>query len=58
MAKYDPAKFNTDPKHQEQRDFLDAINEASIDRILKKKKAAAPPEDVNVFDELFGTKED
>ena len=52
---FDPTKFNTDPKHQEQRDFLDAIVEASAKRLIeKKKKEKKPKEDTNFFDELFG----
>jgi len=45
MAKFDPAKFNSDPKHQEERDFLDAVVEASAGRLLAKKKKENPDDD-------------
>jgi len=59
MAKFDPTKFNTDPKHQEERDFLDAITEESVKRIAAKKKKENPAsDDANFFDKLFGGKDD
>lgn len=45
---FDPKKFNTDPKHQEQREFLDAIVEASAMRLLEKKKKEKAPEDEGI----------
>jgi hypothetical protein len=56
MAKFDPAKFNTDPKHQEERDFLDAIVEESAKRLNKKAKEKNPPDEgiSNFFDFLKG----
>jgi hypothetical protein len=45
VGKFDPAKFNTDPKHQEERDFLDAIVEESAKRISKKLKEKTPPDE-------------
>lgn len=56
MPKFDPAKFNTDPKHQEERDFLDAIVEQSARRIAEKLKKEKP-EDTGLggfFDFLKG----
>lgn len=58
MAKFDPEKFNTDPKHQEERDFLDKIVEASAKRIADKlKKEKKQPDDEGIggfFDFLKG----
>lgn len=45
MAKFDPAKFNTDPKHAEDREFLDSIVEESAKRLLAKKKKENPDEE-------------
>lgn len=42
---FDPNKFNTDPKHQEQRDFLDSIVEASAKRLMDKRKKEKKPDD-------------
>ena len=53
QGKFDVNAFNTDPKHQEQREFLDSIVEASARRIHDKKKKASP-EEVNIFDSVFG----
>lgn len=55
MAKFDPSKFNTDPKHQEERDFLDAIVEASAQRISDRKRKEKKPEEANFFDKLFSS---
>ena len=52
MAQFDPNKFNTDPKHQEQRDFLDSLVEASAKRLLEKKKKENP-KDESPFGGLF-----
>lgn len=54
QGKFDVNAFNTDPKHAEQRDFLDSIVESSARRIHEKAKKAKKPEDVNVFDTVFG----
>lgn len=58
MAKFDPQVFNTDPKHQEQRDFLDAIVEGSArrlaERIKKEKDKGGNKDEENPFDALFG----
>lgn len=45
MPKFDPAKFNSDPKHAEDREFLDAIVEASATRLLEKHKKTKPAEE-------------
>jgi len=48
MPKFDPNAFNTDPKHAEQRDFLDSIVEASAKRLLEKQKKAKPQDDSGI----------
>lgn len=58
MAKFDPKLFNTDPKYQEQRDFLDAINEESMKRVIAKRKKENPEEPENIFDIIFGGKKE
>lgn len=50
--KFDPKAFNTDPKHEQDRMEFDALIEGSFERILKKRKESATPEDENVFDAL------
>lgn len=53
MAKFDPAKFNTDPKHQEQRDFLDAITLESIKRIKAKMQKEKPEDEDGGLGDFF-----
>ena len=54
MAQFDLNKFNTDPKHQEQRDFLDGIVEASAKRLYERAKKSEKKEEANMFDAVFG----
>lgn len=55
--KFDANLFNTDPKHAEQREFLDAINEASMQRIVARKKKENPEDDAwDFFDFLKPSK--
>mgnify|MGYP001259412869 CR=1 FL=1 len=54
QGKFDVNAFNTDPKHAEQREFLDSIVESSAKRIHEKNKKAGKKEDVNIFDSVFG----
>jgi hypothetical protein len=57
MPKFDPAKFNADPKHQEERDFLDAIVLESAKRIRAKIDKEKPADDGGLggfFDFLKG----
>lgn len=55
MPKIDPDKFNTDPKHDQDRKDFDKMIEGSINRIAeeKKKKNPVPPEDKGFFDDLI-----
>lgn len=59
MARIDPKTFNSDPKHEKDREDFDAMVDASIARVLEKKKKENPPKDANLFDEIaewFGGK--
>lgn len=51
MGKLDVNAFNTDPKHQEQRETLDAMVEGSVKRLVAKKKKA-DPEEKSIFDDF------
>lgn len=61
MARIDPKVFNTDPKHEKDREEFDSLVDASVARLLEKKKKDNPPkpENENIFDALadwFGGK--
>lgn len=55
--KFDRVKFNTDPKHEAERNQFDEMIEDSFTRIAAKKKASKP-DDENIFDgfirKMFG----
>lgn len=43
MPKFDREKFNTDPKHEEERTQFDAMVEDAAKRIAAKRKPNDPP---------------
>lgn len=43
MPKFDREKFNTDPKHEQERADFDAMLEDSLKRISEKTKKNNPP---------------
>lgn len=54
-----PEEFNTDPKFEDERGVFDSLVEASLTRVIEKKKKDAPPEEKdeeNFFDSLFSHK--
>lgn len=52
--KFDRQKFNTDPKHAEEREYFDGLVEDSFNRIaLRKKTENGGETSDNFFDWLF-----
>jgi hypothetical protein len=57
MPKFDREKFNTDPKHEEDRTTFDQMVEDSLNRAAKRreeeeKKNPKQPEDKSFFEQL------
>lgn len=61
MPRPDLKTFLSDPKHEEERGFMDGVIDARIEKRIadaKLKKKQSGGDDVSVWDSLFGGKKD
>lgn len=53
MPRVDPEKFNSDPKHEQDRQDFDKMVEGAFNRIAEKKKKENPSKNPTFLDELL-----